>query len=165
MYSTQYVSDLSVTGQNFIEYNYKKLKSCFKKVFADKRLCKKLDLNNWPEGKKNNRAKETIKTLKYLFKNLHATYKSNDKKLRCSYCNAVNQYISLIKLAHNACFDVNTLDLLRDLLEKFLYIQKLDICKCKIHYKASNTGKSSRKSKPSKISEDDESSSYVSPVT
>jgi len=136
MTSEQYVNELAVKGQKFVETNYSKIKLCFNKVFTDKQLCKKLDLNNWPAGKKKDRGEETIKTLMYLFKKLYVTYANcNDKNLRCLYCDAIDKYIILVRLAYSASYNIETLEILRELLLKLTNIQKLGICKCKFHVK------------------------------
>lgn len=151
MPSKQYVNELANNGQKFIECNYTKIKLCFNKVFTDRDLCAKLDLNNWPVGKKKDRSDETMKTLIYLFKKLYQTYaKCNDINLHCLYCDAIDKYIFLVKLAYSACYDIKTLELLRNLLAKLSCIRKLSICKCKIHKKYYGFDKYNKKNKINK---------------
>lgn len=137
---------LAVQGQKLIDRHLNKLQLSILKVFTDKKLARKIDLVNWPPGKdkrktvEENRVIEAIKTLKYLFKKLDITIAQvNEKKLRCLYCDAIDKYITLIKLTYNACLDVVTSDILMNLLTKLFNIQSLELCKCSRHRtKASN---------------------------
>lgn len=136
MAQKEYVKELATKSVNLVELNYSQIKTCFDRVFSDKNLCRQLDLNNWPLGKNNNRAEETIKTLLYLFQKLYLTYTDcEDQLASCIYCDAINKYYSLIKLTQNICSDIQTLDLLKSLSSKLSKIQKLGICKCKLHIK------------------------------
>lgn len=148
MKSQQYVKSLEIKGQKMIQRDYIIIKSCLHKVFSDKNLNKKLDITNWPSGKNNDRADESIKTLLYLFKKIYSTYVNcNDKKLRCMYCNAIDKYIQLIKLAHRVCCNIKTLEIIRYLLSKLKIIQRLGICKCKLHIKYFKLNKKHKKHK------------------
>ncbi|AYV83664.1 MAG: hypothetical protein Hyperionvirus9_81 [Hyperionvirus sp.] len=129
------IKELGVMGQKFIEDNKERLHQCVGKVFTNKNLSRRLDLINWPVGKQKDRSLEAIKTLTYLFNKLYLTFANcTEAKLLCLYCDAIEKYQMLFRLAQGACFNVESLEILKVVMDNLDVIHGLGICKCERHY-------------------------------
>ncbi|AYV80688.1 MAG: hypothetical protein Harvfovirus4_52 [Harvfovirus sp.] len=128
------VKEFGAVGQKYVEENKDRIHQCIAKVFTNKNLLKKLDLINWPLGKHKDRSIEAVKTLIYLFNKLYLTFANcTEKKLLCLYCDAIDKFLVLLNLAASACFNVESLDVLKNIIGDLGVIQSLAICKCSRH--------------------------------